>query len=123
MKRGTFKYKPRRNKYRAIKTRVDNIVFDSMLEASHYEELKLLQAAKEISDLVLQHELTLAVNNKQVCIYIADYFYFDIKEKKWVVSDAKGMLTDVFKIKWKLCQAIYPEFIYEIRKKGKIIRS
>ena len=123
MKRGTFKKRYKPNKYKAIKTLFDGVVFDSKLEAGEYEDLKLLQAAGEISDLDIQHDLVLKVNDKQVCIYIADFFYFDVKEKKWVVSDAKGILTDVFKLKWKLAQALYPEYIYEIRKRGKIIRS
>lgn len=121
MKRSGFKYKPRRNKYRAIKTRVDNIVFDSMLEASHYEELKLLQSAGEIKDLELQTEFPLKVNDKHICIYIADFTY--IEGDKKICSDSKGVETDVFKLKKKLFQALNPDWVFEIRKKGKIIRS
>ncbi len=42
------------NKYRNRKTVVDNIKFDSVLEANRYRELMLLQRAKEISNLKLQ---------------------------------------------------------------------
>lgn len=122
MRRAGFKRKFKPNKYKAKKTKVDNIIFDSMLEASQYEELKLLERAKEIEGLDLQHELILKVNGKQICIYIADFFYFDNSIERWVVSDAKGVQTDVFKIKWKLAQALYPEYVYELRKKGKVIR-
>lgn len=123
MRRSGFKRKYRANKYKAIKTERDGILFDSKLEASQYEELKLLQAAGEIKNLELQYEFTLAVNNRQICIYIADFVYFDCQENKWVCSDAKGVETDVFKIKKKLFQAIFPEWIFEIRKRGKVIRS
>lgn len=47
MKRSFWK---RKNKYKAIKTRKDGILFDSMLEASHYEDLKLLEKAGEIRE-------------------------------------------------------------------------
>jgi hypothetical protein len=123
MRRSPFKRKPRGNKYGAKKTVSDGILFASKLESIHYEQLKLMQMAGEISDLDLQHDLVLTVNNRQICTYIADYFYFDMREKKWVVSDAKGILTDVFKLKWKLCKALFPEFIYEIRKAKGVIRE
>ena len=42
------------NKYKNTKIVVDNIKFDSNLEATRYKELKLLQRAKHISNLRLQ---------------------------------------------------------------------
>lgn len=119
MKRSPFTR--RQNKYKAIKTRVDGILFDSKLEASHYEDLKLLQAAGEISDLELQTEFPLKVNGKHICIYIADFTYTEGDKK--IASDSKGVETDVFKLKKKLFQALNPDWIFEIRKKGKVIRS
>lgn len=113
MRRTGFK---RWNKYGAKKTWKDNILFDSKLESSIYEQLKILQQAGQISDLELQKEFTLNVNGKQICIYIAD-FVFKVKDKI-VVADAKGVLTDVFKLKWKLIQALHPENDYRIFKKG-----
>jgi dsDNA-binding SOS-regulon protein len=75
MRRSGFK---RRNKYGAIKTVKDGILFDSKLEADHYEQLKLLQLAGEIKHLALQEEFVLKVADKVICTYIADYFYFDV---------------------------------------------
>ena len=120
MRRSGFK---RKNKYGAIKTMRDGVLFDSKLEAFHYDNLKLLQLAGEIRDLELQHEMPLKIGDAQICIYIADYRYFDIKEAKWVISDAKGIETDVFRIKWKIAQVLHPENIYELRKKWKVKRS
>lgn len=82
-----------------------------------------MQAAKEISELELQKEFILNINGKQVGIYIADFHYFDETEKKYVISDAKGIETDVFKIKWKIMKALYSGYIFEIRKQTKVIRS
>ena len=42
------------SKYRNKKIVVDNIKFDSNLEATRYRQLKLLQRAKQISNLRLQ---------------------------------------------------------------------
>ena len=42
------------SKYKAQKTEVDGILFDSKKEAKRYAELKFLEKAGEISNLVLQ---------------------------------------------------------------------
>lgn len=120
MKRSPFR---RRNKYGAIKTQVDGILFDSKLEAFHYDMLKMQLLAGEISDLDLQHEMPLKVGGKLICTYIADYYYYDKAAQKWVVSDAKGVKTETFRIKWKLARALFPEFIFELRFKYKVTRE
>ena len=111
MRRSGFK---RRNKFGAIKTKVDGVMFDSRLESQWYGYLKILGTAGQIEGLELQKEFVLKVADKQICIYISDYFFFDKLKKKWVVGDAKGVLTDVFKIKWKLMQSLYPDYDYQI---------
>lgn len=123
MKRSGFKRKPRRNKYGAIKTKIGDQVFDSKLEAEHYLILQDQQRCGEIEHLDTQHELQLGVNNKLICTYIADYYYYDKAAQRWVISDAKGVETDVFKLKWKLAKALYPEFIFEKRKRWKVTRE
>ena len=47
------------NKYRAKKTTVDEIEFDSYMESKRYRQLVTLEMAGEISDLVLQPKLRL----------------------------------------------------------------
>lgn len=121
MKRSGFRRRP--NKYRAIKTKIGDELFASKLEAEHYLILKDKEKCGEIKDLETQHELSIKINNKHICIYIADYFYFDNSAQRWVVSDAKGVETEVFKLKWKLAKALYPEFIFEKRKKWKVTRE
>ena len=119
MKRTPFR---RKNKFGNTPVVIDGIKFQSTLEGVHYNMLKMQLLAGEISDLDLQHEMPLKVANKLICTYIADYYYYDKACQKWVISDAKGIETDVFKIKWKLAKALYPEFIFELRKKWKVTR-
>lgn len=86
-----------------------------MLEADRYRELSLLERLGKISDLELQKRISLVVQERQVCVIIPDFFY---KEKNiWVVEDAKGIETDVFRIKWKLLQILYPDFEYRLFKR------
>lgn len=93
------------NKFRAVKTVVDGIVFDSKLEAKKYQEFKLLEKAGEIQDLQLQVRYDLCVNNQKVCTYVADFVF--VEKGVTVVYDAKGMILPEFRLKAKLFKAIH----------------
>ena len=110
------------SKYHNEQTKIDGIVFDSKKEANRYRELKLLEKAGEISDLKRQvkYELIPAqydtkdewvsptrVRQRVVCVekavtYYADFVYKDKMTGETMVEDAKGVRTEVYKIKKKL---------------------
>ena len=100
-----------RNKYRAIKTTVDGIKFDSKKEAARYKVLKLLEKAGKITELELQPRYDLIVNLTKCGFYKADFRYFE--SGKEVVEDVKGMKTPVYNLKKKLIKAIYGIVIFE----------
>ena len=101
------------SKYKNKKTQIDMYVFDSAKEAKRYRELKLLERAKEISNLELQPRFLLQESFKKngktyrKIEYVADFKY--IENGKTIVEDVKGLQTDVFKIKHKLFERKYPE--------------
>lgn len=101
------------SKYRAVKTKVDGITFDSKKEAQRYIELKLLESTGEIDELDLQPKFKLMkgfrYKNKKIrdIDYIADFRYTDVKTGKRIVEDVKGVKTDVYKIKMKLFLNIF----------------
>ena len=109
------------SKYRSIQTEIDGIKFASRHEASRYAELKLLEKAGLISGLQLQRVYTLIGAQKdkdgklleRPVKYIADFVYTD-SDGKTVVEDAKGIRTDVYKIKRKLMLSIYGIRIHEV---------
>lgn len=100
------------NKYRAIRTEVDGIMFASKKEAMRYKELKFLLQEQRISDLVLQPKFPIEVNGKKICTYIADFIYNE--DGIQVVEDVKGVKTSVYRIKKKLTEAIYNITIKEV---------
>lgn len=102
------------SKYGNQKTEIDGFVFDSKREAIRYQELKLLERAGEIENLELQPKYSVDINGKHICNYFADFRYFDKHYKKTITEDAKGMKTDVYKIKKKLVEAIYSIKIVEV---------
>lgn len=98
------------SKYGAVPTIVDNIRFASKREAERYKELRLLEAAGEITDLKRQVRFPLFTedmddNRQQVTQYIADFTYVDKGGQK-VVEDAKGVRTAMYvlKKKWMLLE-------------------
>lgn len=103
-KRNTPKAKP--SKHRNVRTMVGQITFASKLEASRFVELKTLQQAGEISGLKLQVPFNIAVGGLPICKYVADFTYTD-KTGALVVEDAKGRLTDVYKLKRRLMRVVF----------------
>lgn len=99
-------------KYNNKKCEVDGIKFDSKREAERYLELKIMERAGAITALVLQpkYELTpkFKKNGKtyRAMYYIADFEYIENEQK--VAEDLKGFKTDVYKIKSKLFEYLYP---------------
>lgn len=109
------------NKYHAIKTECDGIVFDSKLEQRKWEELKRLERIGVIKDLERQVRFILQdgyVNNQGKKIrpisYIADFVYYDVKKKKKFVMDTKSKATrtQVYLIKKKMFGYKFPEIIF-----------
>ena len=100
------------SKYNNKKVQVDMYVFDSIAESKRYKELKLLERAGEITELTLQPKFLLQEafrkNGKiyKKIEYIGDFMYF--QDGKYIVEDVKGIQTDVFKIKHKLFEKMYP---------------
>lgn len=101
------------NKFRAIKTQVDGIVFHSKKESLRYRELLLLFRAGQIFDLAIQPEYEFKLNGKRMFKYIADFSYTDGNGEN-VTEDVKGVKTAVYKIKKKIIEASHGIKITEI---------
>lgn len=110
------------SKYKAKKTVIDEITFDSKSEARRYEELKLLEKGGAIKNLSLQPRFLLQegfvnihTGNKERAIeYVADFMYSEGSET--IVEDCKGFKTSDYKIKRKL-------FLFKYQDKYKHIET
>ena len=109
------------SKYKAQKTTVDGITYDSHKEARRAQELRLMLRAGIISNLREQvpYELIPAQKNEygkvieRAVIYKADFVYDDEKGKT-VVEDTKGVRTKEYVIKRKLMLYEYGIRIKEV---------
>jgi len=107
--------KKRKSKYNAKKTISYGITFDSKKEARRYRDLKLMEMAGEIENLILQPKYKLQDDFKykgktiKAIYYIADFRYYDVSEKETVIEDCKGVKTAVYRLKKKLFLHKYPD--------------
>jgi predicted Zn-ribbon and HTH transcriptional regulator len=134
---------PCKSKYHAKKTVIDNITFDSHLEALRYIELKRLKQAGIVKTIEVQPVFSLQprfwkccgavwgsleLKKKDKCpicgkkvpatqqiTYVADFrvTYADGHQE---IEDVKGMETALFKLKRKMFEYRYPELTLRIVK-------
>jgi hypothetical protein len=95
--------KVKKAKYNNKKTIADDMEFDSQREAIRYGELKLLQQADQITALQCQVPFLLEPKSdkNQASYYVADFTYYDLKNREFVVEDAKGVRTAEYILKKK----------------------
>jgi hypothetical protein len=72
---------------------LDGILFDSKTEMLRYAELRILQAANQISMLMCQPQFKVEINGEHYCTYTADFEYFDNALETWVYEDVKSVAT------------------------------
>lgn len=106
-----------RLKYGNKRTEVDGIVFDSRKEAEYYIHLKEMEKVGIVSNIILQprYELIPAFTKNGVKYrkmeYVADFQYD--KDGEIIVVDVKGYKTDVYNLKHKLFEYLYPDLTIE----------
>lgn len=102
------------SKYKAKKTSIDGIKFDSQKEANRYLDLLVLQRAGLIQDLHRQVRFELQPSYKKngktirAITYIADFVYYDTFKGEKIVEDTKGYRTEIYKLKKKIFEYKYP---------------
>ena len=109
------------NKYHNKKVIYNGIKFDSKKERARFITLKQLEKMGIIESLELQKKFLLQEGytnaegkKRRPVYYIADFYYYDYIDNKWVVEDVKGVRTDVYKLKKKLFEYKYNLTIDEL---------
>jgi hypothetical protein len=96
------------SKYHAQRVEIDNIKFSSKKEGRRYQELKVLQHAKEVKFFLRQVPFYLPGKTK----YLLDFMVF-WKKGDVTFEDTKGFRTQVYKIKKRMVEELYPIKIIE----------
>lgn len=110
----------KKSKYHNTKVEYNGIKFDSVREMRHYQLLEYRQKIGEIKELKLQVPYELIpkykMNDKTIrkTTYVADFVYYDNKDKKTHIIDVKGFKTQTYKLKKKLFEYKYKIEIEEV---------
>jgi hypothetical protein len=98
----------KRNKYNSKRTKYNDRYYDSALEAAYAEQLDWRIKAGEIKEVIPQYKISLDVNG----VHIANY-YMDFKvvllDGRIEMHEVKGMETPLWRMKWRLAKAMYPD--------------
>ena len=105
-----------RSKFKNKKVELDGYVFDSQAEAKHYKHTLLPRLeAGDITHFEVHPRIRCEINGRKICDYLADFRYFDRAASGpdgqvgcQVVEDVKGFKTDIYRLKKKLVEALYP---------------
>lgn len=98
-----------RHKFKAKPCEYDDIKFASKKEAKRYLELQALKRFGEVVFFLRQTPFHLTGGVKYVCDYVVFW-----KNGEVTIEDIKGMRTDMYKLKKKQVEALYPITITEI---------
>lgn len=97
-----------KSKYGNKSTIYNGRKYDSIREATHAEELDWRIKAGEIKEVIPQFKISLDVNGQHIANYYVD-FKVITKHDSIEFHEVKGFETEVWRLKWKLCQALINE--------------
>lgn len=103
--------KPKASKYKNVRTSVDGINFSSKLEASYYRHLLNLKANGTVNYFLRQVPIHLPANIRYVVDFLVVY-----SDNHIDYVDTKGVETDIFKLKKKQVESLYPIKITIVKK-------
>lgn len=105
----------RLKKYKNETCTVDGITFHSRREADYYGQLKIEKRCRPamIKDFERQVCFELRVNGELICKHYVDFLITKLDNTQ-EVREVKGFATDVWQIKRKLFEAIYPDIPYKV---------
>lgn len=98
----------KKKKYHNVTTEYNGIKYDSKLEAKTAQDLDWQLRSGDIKEWKRQVKIPLKVNGVFIANYYCDFRYVD-KNGQVVYLEAKGMETELFRLKWKIFTATIHE--------------
>ncbi len=115
MGRQTKQFFSKKNKFGAIRQTYNGRSYDSKLEAQYAAQLDWMIKANEVIDWEPQHKISIDVNQVHIANYFIDFKVW-FKDGRIEYHEVKGAETDVWRMKWRLCHALYGEYNFVLIK-------
>lgn len=103
-----------KNKYKNIRQTFQGYSYMSRSEAQYAAELDMRKKAKDIKEWTRQIRIPLKIYGLTICNIVVD-FQVTHNDGSIELVEYKGFSTDLWKIKWKMLQAIYGKEHPEIK--------
>ncbi len=103
-----WRHYKKKNKYNAQKMNYGGVSYHSKFEARVAEDLDWRIKAGEIKSWERQVKISIDVNGKHICNYFIDFKVYH-HDKSIEFIEVKGFETEVWRLKWKLFEALLPE--------------
>lgn len=110
------KLQGKQNKYHAQIVEYCGRKYDSAGEANYAMKLDWRKKAGEIINITPQFPIKIMVGGVFICLYVID-FKIELKNGCFEYHEYKGCETDLWKLKWKLVKALYPDWNFVLIKK------
>lgn len=110
------------SKYHNTPSRYKGVLYMSKKEMEYAMILDDMKRTKEIDSWKGQFTLKLDVNGKHICNYIADFKVVRSIQTdnggffQEEIHEVKGFFTPISKLKWRLAQALYPQYKFVLIK-------
>ena len=111
----------KRNKYNNVRQTYNGFSYDSKLEAEHAQNLDFLKKAGIVKDWERQVKISLDIGDVHIANYFIDFKVF-FEDGRIEYHEVKGAETDVWRMKWKLSKALYPDYNF-IKLKAANVKS
>jgi hypothetical protein len=105
-----------KNKYNAETVEYADRKYDSIGERDYAIKLDWRKKRGEIVAIYPQFPIKILVGGVLICRYIID-FKIELKNGQIEYHEFKGVETDLWKLKWKLVHALYPDWKFVLIKK------
>ena len=111
----SFHKKVGKNKFNAKKSAYNGYIYDSAKEANYAKELDWRIKEGSVIKWERQHKISLDING----VHIANYFIdFKVWRPNGIIEyhEVKGFETDVWRMKWRISKALYPDYNFVLIK-------
>lgn len=104
-----------KNKFGAKRNEYKGRSYASKKEAAHARKLDLLKRDGHVKRWDPQSRIDLKVNGHHITRYYID-FEVEFADGSVELHEVKGEETELWKVKWKLAKALYPDRIFVLIK-------
>jgi len=98
-----------KSKYNNKSKTYNNKTYDSIREATHAEELDWRIKAGEVKEVIPQFKISLDIGKYHIANYYID-FKVILSDGEIEYHEVKGFATEIWRLKWKLTEALYPDY-------------